>query len=48
MEILRHANISVTMNTYAHVIPEQQRDATTKLAALFAEVPPEEQQDTAQ
>lgn len=45
MEILRHANISVTMNTYAHVIPEQQRDATAKLAGLFADTPPEAQKE---
>jgi integrase len=45
MEILRHANIGVTMNTYAHVIPEQQRDATAKLAELFAELPPVQQEE---
>jgi integrase len=35
MEILGHSQISVTMNTYAHVLPDTQRDAQAKLDALF-------------
>jgi integrase len=37
MEILRHSQISTTMNTYAHVLPRLQRDATTKIEELFDE-----------
>jgi integrase len=36
MEILRHSQISTTMNTYAHVLPRLQRDATTKIEELLA------------
>jgi len=37
MEMLRHSQISTTMNTYAHVAPALQRDAADALeAALFA------------
>jgi hypothetical protein len=39
MEILGHSQISLTMNTYGHVLPETQREATTKVADLFG--PPE-------
>jgi integrase len=42
MEILRHTQISTTMNTYAHVLPRLQRDATTKIEELFAEPPAED------
>jgi hypothetical protein len=35
MEILGHANISTTMNTYTHVLPEASRHAADKLDALF-------------
>ena len=36
MEILGHAQISTTMNIYAHVAPELQREATDKVAeAVF-------------
>jgi integrase len=35
MEILRHSQISTTMNTYAHVLPGLQRDATAKIEALL-------------
>jgi integrase len=35
MEILGHSQISVTMNTYAHVLPETQREAAAKLDTLF-------------
>jgi integrase len=35
MEILGHSNISITMNTYAHVLPQVSRDAADKLDALL-------------
>jgi hypothetical protein len=35
MEILRHSQISTTMNTYAHVLPRLQKDATTKIEELL-------------
>jgi hypothetical protein len=35
MEILRHRQISTTMNTYAYVLPGIQRDATAKIEALL-------------
>jgi integrase len=35
MELLGHSQISVTMNTYAHVLPDTQRDAAAKLDALL-------------
>ncbi len=37
MEILGHSQISLTMNTYSHVVPELQRDAAEKLDALLAD-----------
>lgn len=37
MEILGHSSITTTADTYAHVLPETQRDATSKLDALFPE-----------
>ena len=39
MEILGHSQISLTMNTYGHVQPETQRDATSKIADLFGKRP---------
>jgi integrase len=42
MEILGHSQISVTMNTYGHVLPETQRDAAAKLDALLNERAPSE------
>lgn len=36
MEILGHSQISLTMNTYAHVLPETQREAAVKLDVLLA------------
>jgi integrase len=36
MEILGHSQISVTMNTYAHVLPETQREAAAKLEVLLS------------
>jgi integrase len=38
MEILGHSQISTTMNTYGHVLPEVQRDAVNVLDRLFSEV----------
>ena len=35
MEILGHSQISLTMNTYSHVVPALQREAAAKLDALF-------------
>jgi hypothetical protein len=35
MEILGHSQISVTMNTYSHVVPELQREAANWLDALL-------------
>lgn len=37
MEILGHSQISTTMNTYAHVLPESRRAAAATLDVLFAE-----------
>jgi hypothetical protein len=36
MEQLGHWQISLTMNTYNHVLPELQREAVTKLDALLS------------
>src|SRR6185369_17574193 len=36
MEILGHSQISLTMNTYSHVMPSMQRDAVSKLDLLFS------------
>jgi integrase len=36
MEILGHSQISLTMNTYSHVIPELQQDAARRMDELFA------------
>ena len=49
MEILGHSQISVTMNTYGHVLPETQREAADKIDALFPErkqEPPETEDST--
>lgn len=35
MEILGHSQISLTMNTYAHVLPDEQREAATIMDRLF-------------
>jgi integrase len=37
MEILGHSQISLTMNTYGHVIPQLQQEAASKLDALLRE-----------
>jgi integrase len=39
MEILGHSQISVTMNTYGHVLPETQQDAVQKLDAFLRRQP---------
>ena len=36
MEILGHSQISLTMNTYSHVVPELQREAAQKMGLLLA------------
>ncbi len=36
MEILGHSQISMTANTYTHVIPQLERDAADRLDAFFA------------
>ncbi len=36
METLGHSNISLTMNTYSHVIPALQREAASKMDGIFA------------
>jgi integrase len=42
MEILRHSQISTTMNTYAHVLPSLQKDATAQLETLLNRTEPVE------
>ena len=38
METLGHSQIALTMNTYAHVLPQVERDAVDQAArALFGE-----------
>jgi integrase len=37
MEILGHSQISLTMNTYSHVLPALQREAAVRLEALLAD-----------
>jgi hypothetical protein len=37
MDVLGHAQISTTMNIYAHVLEEVQREAVSALDALFPE-----------
>jgi integrase len=41
MEILGHSQISLTMNTYGHVLPETQRAATAGVADLFGKPAPQ-------
>lgn len=36
MEVLGHSNITLTMNTYSHVIPDLQREAAAKMDAILA------------
>jgi len=40
MEVLGHSQIALTMNTYAHVIPELRREAATRMESLFMEPEP--------
>ena len=40
METLGHSQISLTMNTYAHVMPETMRDAADSMGDLFPEPTP--------
>jgi integrase len=35
MEILGHSQVSITLDTYSHVLPDTQRDALSKLDDLF-------------
>ena len=35
MEILGHSQIGLTMNTYAHVLPENQREAMAHMDSFF-------------
>ncbi len=35
MEMLGHSTITLTMNTYSHVIPDLQREAATKMEAVL-------------
>ena len=35
MEILGHSTITLTMNTYSHVMPQAQRQAVELLQSLF-------------
>jgi integrase len=35
MEMLGHSTITLTMNVYSHVIPDLQREAATKMEAVF-------------
>jgi integrase len=37
METLGHSQVSLTLNTYSHVLPALQREAAAKMNALFAE-----------
>ncbi len=36
MELLGHSQISLTMNTYSHVIPQLTREAADKMDAVLA------------
>jgi integrase len=36
METLGHSQISLTMNTYAHVVPELPREAAARMEAVLA------------
>ena len=37
MEVLGHADIGMTMNTYSHVIPEMRRQAADRMDDLLSE-----------
>lgn len=36
MEVLGHSQISLTMNTDSHVLPETMKDAAERMDAIFA------------
>ena len=36
METLGHSQISLTLNTYTHVLPALQRDAAARISAVLA------------
>ena len=36
MEVLGHSQISLTMNTYSHVMPELRREASDRMDAVLA------------
>jgi integrase len=36
MELLGHASIALTMNTYSHVIPALEREAAERMDALLS------------
>jgi integrase len=36
-EMLGHSTISMTLDTYSHILPDMQRDATAALDRLFGE-----------
>jgi integrase len=48
MDVLGHAQISTTMNTYAHVLEEVQREAVSVLDALFPDDEDAEEDDDLQ
>ena len=35
MEVLGHSQISLTMNTYSHVVPELKKDAADRMDQAF-------------
>ena len=39
METLGHSQISLTMNTYSHVLPALQREAADRMEAVLAAIP---------
>jgi integrase len=41
MEALGHSQISLTMNTYSHVLPALQREAADKMEAVLAAAAPD-------
>ena len=36
METLGHSQVSLTLNTYSHVLPALQQDAAARMNAVFA------------
>jgi hypothetical protein len=39
METLGNSQISLTMNTYSHVLPAMQREAADRMEAVFTDHP---------